>query len=90
MALHNAYSASKAYVDFLSRALSYEYGNKIDILSVRPSEVSTPMTFNKQTDIMTIMPKDCAKGFLKDLGYEKVTNGHWSHSLQDSIYHSIP
>jgi len=25
MPLHNVYSASKAYVDYLSRALSYEY-----------------------------------------------------------------
>ena len=90
MALHNIYSSSKAFVDFLSRALSYEYGHKIDILSVRPSEVSTPMTFNKQTDIMTILPKDCARGLLRDLGHEKVTNGHWSHSLQGKLYHSLP
>ena len=44
------------FVDFLSRALSYEYAKQIDFLSVRPSEVSTPMTFNKGTDIFTIMP----------------------------------
>lgn len=36
MPLHNVYSASKAYVDFLSRALSYEY-KEIDIVSLRPS-----------------------------------------------------
>ncbi len=36
MPLHNVYSASKAYVDYLSRALSYEYP-KIDIISLRPS-----------------------------------------------------
>lgn len=90
MALHNTYSASKAYVDFLSRALSYEYQEQIDIISLRPSEVSTPMTFNKKTDVMTILPEDCARGLLNDLGYERVTNGHWSHGLQSSLYHAVP
>lgn len=90
MALHNVYSASKAYVDFLSRALSYEYDHKIDIISLRPSEVSTPMTYNKQTDIMTIKPEDCARGLLNDLGHDKVTNGHWSHCLQGKLYHLVP
>ncbi len=68
MPLHNVYSASKAYVDFLSRALSYEY-KEIDIVSLRPSEVSTPMTLNKQTDILTITADQCAEGFLYRLGY---------------------
>ena len=27
---------------------------------------------------------------LNDLGHEQVTNGHWTHSLQGSIYHSLP
>jgi hypothetical protein len=56
-------------VDFLSRSLSYEYQHSIDIISLRPSEVSTPMTFNKQVDLMTILPEDCARGLMNDLGY---------------------
>lgn len=48
------------------------------------------MTFHKQTDIMTILPEDCARGLLNDLGYERTTNGHWSHSLQSSLYHLVP
>ena len=88
--MHNIYSASKAYVDFLSRALSYEYEKSIDIISLRPSEVSTPMTYHKKVDLMTILPKDCARGLLNDLGHERETNGHWSHSLQSALYHSIP
>ena len=39
---------------------------------------------------MTILPKDCAKGLLNDLGHERETNGHWSHSLQSVLYKSIP
>ena len=48
------------------------------------------MTYNKQTDIMTIKPEDCARGLLNDVGYEKVTNGHWSHSMQGWLYHAVP
>lgn len=38
MAMHNIYSASKAFTDYLSRTFSYEYPS-IDFLSLRPSEV---------------------------------------------------
>lgn len=89
MPLHNVYSASKAYVDFLSRALSYEY-KEIDIVSLRPSEVSTPMTLNKQTDILTITADQCADGFLHHLGYEKITNGFWTHQFQGWLYSLLP
>lgn len=90
MPLHNIYSASKVFIDYLSRALSYENRGKIDIISLRPSEVSTPMTSNKKTDLLTIMPKDCAEGLLNDLGYETYTNGYWSHQLQGAFYQLVP
>ena len=56
MALHNVYSASKAFDDILSRSLGYEYP-ELDIISLRPSEVSTPMTYHKKKDILTIGPE---------------------------------
>lgn len=90
MPFHNVYSASKAFVDTLSRALSYEYAAKIDILSLNPSEVCTPMTFHKK-DIFTISPEQCAEGLLNELGQgTKATNGHWTHKLQGSIYRGVP
>ena len=48
------------------------------------------MTFNKQTDILTILPEDCANGLLNDLGYESVSNGYWSHQLQGWLYGILP
>ena len=48
------------------------------------------MTFNKQTDLMTIKPEDCARGMLNDLGYDTTTNGHWSHGFQSKLYHVVP
>lgn len=34
-----AYCASKAYIDFFSRSLAFEFKDKIDFLSLRPSFV---------------------------------------------------
>ena len=33
------------------------------------------MTFNKELDIITILPEDCVKWSLKDLGKEEITYG---------------
>lgn len=68
MPYHNVYSASKAFVDTLSRALSYEYHSQMDVMSLNPSEVCTPMTFHKK-DVFTISPAQCAEGMLDQLGY---------------------
>jgi short-subunit dehydrogenase len=68
MPYHNVYSASKAFVDTLSRALSYEYQSQMDVMSLNPSEVCTPMTFHKK-DVFTISPRQCAEGMLDQLGY---------------------
>lgn len=88
MALHNVYSASKAFDDFLSRSLSYEYP-ELDIISLRPSEVSTPMTCFKK-DIFTITPERCAEGLLKDLTYQRTSNGPICHQLQANFYNAVP
>lgn len=78
---YHVYTASKAFDDFLGRSLSYDYP-KIDIMTLRPSEVSTPMTSNKPLDIFTISPETCVEGTLRDLGWEKETNGAINHKIQ--------
>jgi 17beta-estradiol 17-dehydrogenase / very-long-chain 3-oxoacyl-CoA reductase len=57
---------------------------------LNPSEVSTPMTYNKKLDLLTIAPKQCAEALLNDLGHDRMTNGHWTHKIQSSIYHFLP
>lgn len=89
MPLHNVYSASKAFVDCLSRALSYEYAGKIDVIALNPSEVCTAMTFHKK-DIFTVSPEQCAEGLMNDLGHDRRTNGHIAHKLQAALYHFVP
>lgn len=83
------YCATKAYVDRLSTSLSNEYP-QLDIISIRPSEVSTPMTCNKPLDIFTISAEDCARGILKEVGQATTSYGHWRHQLQGWLYDCVP
>lgn len=55
---YHVYTATKAFDDFLSRCLSYEYP-QFDIIALRPSEVSTPMTYNREIDIYTVTAEQC-------------------------------
>lgn len=48
------------------------------------------MTSMKQTDILTITADQCAEGFMGELGYEKTTNGYWTHQLQGWLYSLLP
>ena len=85
---YNLYSASKAFSNMLSLTLSNEH-KKIDFFSVKPSEVSTPMTHHK-SDIFTVSAKSCVNGIIKDFSRGKLsTNGHWNHKLQEYIYRFI-
>ena len=87
---YNIYSASKAFADMLSRCLTREYNN-VDIISICPSEVSTPMTGNKPTDIWTITTKQCVESSLNDLarGYTR-SEGHWRHKMQSLWLEQMP
>lgn len=40
------YSATKTFDDFLSRAVEYELKPKVDVLTVRPYFITSPMTKN--------------------------------------------
>jgi len=74
------YSATKAFNDYFSRGLAGEYHN-IDIISLRPSFVSTLMTKEKEKDSITITPNECVQESLKKLGRMTYTTGHWKHAL---------
>ena len=88
MPYYNVYSASKAFNDFLTRAIAVEYPS-IDFISLRPSDVSTQMTFNRKTDFFTITTDECVEGCLRDVGHETVTYGSWKHKLQGYLYSLI-
>ena len=85
------YCASKAYIEMLTKSLAKENRGKVHFMSVRPSEVSTPMTSNKELDLMTITPEQCARAILWELaGRWRGTAGHWNHRVQEGLYRLVP
>lgn len=79
------YCASKAFVDFFTRALALEFkGSRTDILSVRPFYVSTPMNGLKN-GFDTITPESCVAGIFSKIGHDVATYGGINHSLQGSL-----
>ncbi|XP_053555938.1 17-beta-hydroxysteroid dehydrogenase type 3 [Bombina bombina] len=69
--LYALYSASKAFITTFSKALQAEYKSKgIIIQAVTPYGISTPMTRNASTNIITKSPGDFVR---QSLNY--VTNG---------------
>ena len=79
------YSATKAFNDFLSRALQVEFSGKIDFLSVRPFGVSTNLAKMK-TSFTIISPRNCAESTLNQLVYENVIFGYYSHDIQATLF----
>lgn len=70
----SVYSATKAYVNFLSRTIAAEHP-AIDIMVLNPNEVQTNMTYNKPLDFLTILPEKCVEWCLMDLPHEEISDG---------------
>ena len=82
--LNAMYSASKVYVNFLSRALQAEYAHKnITIQCLTPGGVTTDM-LDQVTTLKSNMvsPEDYASSAIRTLGVSSYTCGHWMSSLQ--------
>ncbi|XP_070551324.1 very-long-chain 3-oxoacyl-CoA reductase-like [Ptychodera flava] len=89
--LLSVYSATKAYMDFFSRALHTEYESKgITVQSVMPYFVSTNMTRNMRTSITVPNSKQYVKQALATVGVENRTHGYYSHALQGLIFDILP
>ncbi|XP_055328889.1 uncharacterized protein LOC129581701 [Paramacrobiotus metropolitanus] len=85
------YSASKAYVDFLSQALNYEYSDYgITVQSVLPFTVRTKMTGNPAKDLFTPDPDEYVQAALRTVGISSRTHGYFPHALQGWYYSILP
>mmetsp|Transcript_12332 Transcript_12332/g.10634 ORF Transcript_12332/g.10634 Transcript_12332/m.10634 type:complete len:277 (+) Transcript_12332:54-884(+) len=80
MAYYSTYSGTKAHVDMFTCSIADEYPD-LDVMSLKPFDVSTKMIGYRQPDVMTITPEKCAKGALNDLGYQDGSYGHWMHKI---------
>ncbi|XP_044130954.1 very-long-chain 3-oxoacyl-CoA reductase-like [Bufo gargarizans] len=80
------YCATKAFMDFFSRSLYYEYrSDGITVQSIMPHLVSTNMNYNMKTNIMVKTSDDFAREALNTVGYSHRNNGCLIHSFQDYI-----
>ena len=76
------YSATKSYVDTLSRMIEEDVRGKIDVFSVRPDAVSTPMIRNPKIGKYIISPETAASGVLGKLGRTPYAHGNWRHEVK--------
>jgi short-subunit dehydrogenase len=79
------YTATKGFVHFYTMALSAELKDDIDIQCMAPGFTRTNLlneTSSKANALVSISAEDCAKGSLRDLGYEFLTSGDWRHDFQ--------
>lgn len=80
------YSATKAFNDYLSRSLYYEYKDKnIDFLCVKPGKVYSQMQRQPVNYYDVISTEMHVNGTLNDLGYEVVTDGHFLHKIDNYV-----
>jgi short-subunit dehydrogenase len=83
-----AYAASKAHLRSLTLALAEECKEYCDVMSVAPGAMNTRMTgFLKEdyNNSFTSLPIESARGTLRDMGYERLTNGTLCHELFDFV-----
>ncbi|XP_013773418.1 inactive hydroxysteroid dehydrogenase-like protein 1 [Limulus polyphemus] len=90
-----AYSASKAYVDWFSRALNYEYKSKgITIQTLLPSYISTKLTrfshFLQKPGYIVPDAHSFVNSALCTVGTTNRTTGYWTHGLQWWWYEHMP
>lgn len=75
------YSATKAYIDFFTRSIERDVNHKIDMLSVRPCAVSTPLTGNPKVGGFVISTRNITQSALSKLGTVPYTFAHWRHEI---------
>ena len=73
------FSASKAYQDFLTQTIHNENIGNMDILTVNNMSVGS-------SERQGVSATDVYEGVLRDLGNEKISYGHWKHSLFRQYY----
>ncbi|XP_037378328.1 very-long-chain 3-oxoacyl-CoA reductase [Talpa occidentalis] len=89
--LLSIYSATKAFVDFFSQCLHYEYKNKgIFVQSVLPFYVATKLAKIRKPTLDKPSADTFVKAAVKTVGLQSRTNGYLIHSLLGSVISLMP
>jgi len=76
------YSATKAFVDYFSMGLHYEYKNRgVDIQVQNPLYVTSKLSKIRRASLTTPDPTTFAKAAIKQIGYEPQISPYWVHAL---------
>ncbi|XP_071539915.1 inactive hydroxysteroid dehydrogenase-like protein 1 isoform X2 [Panulirus ornatus] len=85
--LMGIYAATKAFVDYFSQALEWEYrGSGITVQTITPAYVSTNMTkfselIHKPSVFIPTAPTFVSSA-INTLGYARRSSGYWAHGIQ--------
>ncbi|NWV05197.1 HSDL1 protein, partial [Ptilonorhynchus violaceus] len=90
-----AYGAAKAYLDYFSRALHYEYASKgIFIQSLTPFVIATKMVaFSSTTSTRSFFfpsAEEYASHAVSTLGLSMRTTGYWKHAIAFTLGECVP
>lgn len=77
----NMYASTKKYNFNFSLSVGEDLKEKVDVLTVCPGLVKTPMTVNFWNEPGIVAPEACTKGALKSLGHERWTFGAAVHGM---------
>ncbi|XP_076114650.1 very-long-chain 3-oxoacyl-CoA reductase-like isoform X3 [Mytilus galloprovincialis] len=87
----NITSVTMAFVHYFSLCLEREYRDRgITVQSVLPYFVATKMSKVKKGSFWIPYPDQYAASALDTVGFEKATNGWWSHSITGWLLDVIP
>ncbi|KAL6781983.1 hypothetical protein ACKKBF_B10185 [Auxenochlorella protothecoides x Auxenochlorella symbiontica] len=85
------YTASKAYVDALSRSLDHEYREfGVRVQNQAPLFVATKMSKIRRARIDAPTPEVWAAAAVRAMGYETVFFPYWFHALQAAAVKLLP
>lgn len=82
------YSATKTYDDVFSEAINMEVNSKVDVLTVRPFYVSTPMTRNT-VSATHALASQTAKEAVDSLGRVDICYGPFTHRLNAALINLV-
>ena len=94
----SVYCAGKSFDDLftldLNEEVRYLVGQEklkgIDILSLQPAFVDTPLIKDMPTKPLVITAEVCAENALRVLGKVNYSSAHWKHLLYATAYRNIP
>jgi short-subunit dehydrogenase len=84
------YGGSKALANNFTIAVSKEYQDSVDVLSVNPLGVTSNMVDLEPDGLVVCTAEQCVRASLKQLGHRRETSGWWTHTIQSKFIAALP